>query len=311
MPATLEEYMVGIGQALKIVSREYTTTSAGTTTTLISTDFAGISQATALDHTHCLITSGANDGEARRAARTGVLSLSTNTYTVAAAYSNTVQSGVTFRFATRLPWFDTPPGRSGLREIVNDALMRLWVEDRISISGVTGQKRYSLSLTTYPWLNDVSRVLAVYQPTVDADDIPREYARAAWDFDVDGETIYLDFPGAPWKTGESFTLKVHRPANSRLRISSVWTDSDSEIDGLTAVTDAALPTVRDVRVMGMALAYRALASRAPGEETAYWESLAQIWEAKANRLKNARVPRNRRTGVPFLRPTGGHAPRVF
>lgn len=302
MPATLEEYMVGIGRLCKVVSREYTTTSLGTTTTLISTDFAVLSQATALDLTSVLITSGANDGEVRPARRNGALTTSSNTLTVATAFSNIVQSGVTFRLAWRVPWYDTPPGRAGLREITNDVLERIWVEDRIALTAVTGQQRYTLPLTTYPWLNDPARILKIENPTNSADDIPTDY-HGRPGFTVDGETIYLNFPGAPWTTGKDPTLVVHRPGNSRLRVGGTWTDQDSETDGLTLPSESALATVRDVRIMGAALLYRALADKAPGEEATYWTIQARHWAGVASRLKANRVPRNREANVVKLRPT--------
>lgn len=294
--------MVGVGRLCKVVSREYTTTSLGTTTTLISTDFASLTQATALDLTSCLITSGSNDGEVRPALRNGAFAPSSDTYTVASAFTNAVASGVTFRLAWRVPWYDTPPGRAGLREIVNDALERLWVEDRVSLTAVTGQKRYTLPLTTYPWLNDPARVLKVVNPVDAADDIPTTY-HGRWDFEVDGETIYITFPGAPWQTGKDPVLVVHRPANSRLRISGTWTDQDSETDGLTLPTESALATVRDVKILGAALLYRALADKAPGEEADHWVKRAEHWAGVASRLKAYRVPRNREANVVDLRPT--------
>lgn len=302
MSATLEEYMVALGRAAKVVSREYTTTSSGTTTTLITTEFAGLSQATALNLTSVLITSGANDGEVRAAARPVALNTSTNTLTVASAFTNAVASGVTFRLSWRVPWFDTPPGRAGLREISNDALERLWVEDRVTLTAVTGQQRYTLPLTTYWWLDDPSRILKILNPTNAADEIPTTYGGRC-DFAVDGETIYLDFHGAPWQTGKDPVLVVHRPAHSRLKIGGVWTDQDSATDGLTLPSESALSTVRDVRIVGLSLLYRALADKAPGEETDHWMRQARHWAGVASRLKAYRVPRDRETNVVNLRPT--------
>lgn len=301
MAATLLQYMVGLGEAMEIVD-EFTTTSAGTTTTLISTEFAGLGSATAMDQQWILPTSGANLGEQRHVKARAALDTSTNTLTVATAAGSSYASGITFLMSRRFPFFKAPPVAVGLRELVNAALRRLWAEDRISVSGVSGQKRYTLDQTTYPWLSDPARILHFEKPVSDADEIPERFT-GPWSMTVDGETVYLNFPGAPWKSGESFVMVVHRPANSRLRISSAWADQSSEIAGLTLVTESALATVRDVTIVGQALAYRALARKAPGEEATEWNRLAKHWAGVASRLKAYRVPRNHTANVVNLNPT--------
>lgn len=193
------------------------TTGLGTTTTLVCADYANsLFAASKFARFGVLIEDGACAGEVGTITDAG-LAKSTGTLTIGDAFSSAIASGVTFSLydADRLLPFREGSKPSWL-EILNQALLRQWVEDTLTIPGVTSQIHYTIDQAVWPWFTDDTRIIEVQYPVTNADDVPTTVPRAAWSWVSDGETRRLRFPGAPFKTGESFTLKVNRPANTRL-----------------------------------------------------------------------------------------------
>ena len=193
-----------------------TSTSIGTTTTLVYDKLVNANlDATELADFALLLESGATSGEVGHVRRAG-LAKATGTITVADAFTTLVASGVSFSLYGLLP-----PYREGKKpgwlEFTNNSLARMWVEDTLSISGVTDRIHYTIDLAVYPSLTDDTRIIEIQRPVTDADDVPTVMSRNEWSWVSDGETRRLRFPGAPFKTGETFTIKVNRPGNSRLK----------------------------------------------------------------------------------------------
>jgi hypothetical protein len=197
------------------------TTSAGTTTTLVCADYANsILSASEYANAYVLIESGACSGEVGQLTNNG-LTRSTGTLTFATTFSSTIAAGVTFSLYSvdRLPPIrmgDHP----GLMQIASQALERVWFEDTLSFLGVTNGIHYTIDTTTYSWFSDDTRIIDVQAPTTAADDVPRALSRSSWSWVSDGETRRLRLPGAPFRTGETFTVKVNRPGNSRLKLNA-------------------------------------------------------------------------------------------
>jgi hypothetical protein len=213
---TLLEYIHSAAERAGRYDRR-TTTSLGTTSTLVVSDYVNsMLAASKYARFGVLIEDGVCAGEVGTVSDAG-LAKSTGTLTTGDAFSSAVASGVTFSLydADRLL-----PFREGSKpswtEIANQALDRQWVEDTLTIAGVTGQIHYTIDTDTYWWLTDDTRIIEVQYPTTNADDVPVCLPRSAWSWVSDGETRRLRFPGAPFQTGQSFTLKVNRPASSRL-----------------------------------------------------------------------------------------------
>lgn len=216
MAVTALDYL----HALAEESAEYgtfATTSDGTSTSLICSKLANTRLAASeLSDMWALIESGACAGQV------GTLKTLTRA-TGAVSFHNTlttsVLSGVTFSLYRLLP-----PTRTdvlpGWLTVLNQSLRRLWVPDTISFSGTTGLIHYPVDTDAYPWWTDGGRIIAVRYPVTGADDVPRELPRQSWSWVSDGETRYLQIPSAPFRTGETFTVRVYRPANSRLKLNA-------------------------------------------------------------------------------------------
>lgn len=287
-----------VAVALGVLTEE-TTTSSGSTTTLVCSRFANsaLYDSTTFDEQFALITSGANLGE-QRAVDAGGLATATGTVTVSSAYSNTVASGVSFWLAGRLPLIKH--GRfDGVRECVNRALRRLLIRRRIDISGVTDQQIYSLSLATYPWMREDS-ILELYDPQTDAS-VPLTETQHRWGYKENGESPAIEFPdGAPWKTGETASMLVQAPANSYFKLTGVWTNQTSETAALSTLTDESLARLSDVKVVALAYCYQELAKWASGTEAEEWRTLEARWAKRARNLPNFRRQQRENAGLPDL-----------
>ena len=193
-----------------------TTTSLGTTTTLLSSTLVNSNlEATELEDVAALVESGNNAGEQRFVRRAG-LARGTGTITTADAYTNAVASGVSFSLYHRMPALTRLSGPS-YQKAINQAHRRAWVEDNVSFTGVTGQKHYPIDTAVWPWFTEKSRVIAVYRPRQNADDELQMLGSDEWDWAWDGSVRQLVLPSSPWNTGDTGIVKVYRPANSIIR----------------------------------------------------------------------------------------------
>ncbi len=295
---TLQDMMRETAVALGVLTEE-TTTSAGSTTTLVCSRFAntGLYDSTTFDEQFVLIVEGANLGE-QSPVDAGGLAVASGTVTVSSAFSNTVGSGIDFWLAGRLPL--VKHGRfEGIRECVNRALRRLLIRRRIDIAGVTDQQIYSLSLSTYPWMREDS-ILDLYDPETSAS-TPLGETRHRWVYKENGESPAIEFPdGAPWKTGETASMLVQCPANSWLRVSGTWTNQTSETAALSTLTDEARVSLSDVKVVALAYCYQELAKWASGTEAEEWRTLEARWAKRARNLPNFRRQQRENAGIPDM-----------
>jgi hypothetical protein len=192
-----------------------TTTSAGTTTTLVCSRFVATSLvATEFAGMHFLLESGPLAGQVGHV-QGGGLDRSTGTITFANTLTSLVESGVSwssYRLLSPTKHDATP----ALLDIVSQALRRLRDERTISFSAVSGQVYYPIDTDAYPWFTDPDRIMWVEAPTTQAQDVPRRLPTTSWDWDANGETKRLYFPGGGFSTGETFKVRVYAPGNSRL-----------------------------------------------------------------------------------------------
>lgn len=215
MPTALD-YIHSLAEEAGGEFGSFTTTSAGTTTTLVcsklvntnlaATEFAGMA---------VLVESGPAAGEVGHI-RGGGLDRSTGTLTVADAFSVAIDSGVTFSLYRLLPPIDGDNVYPSYLKLINWAIRRIPVERTISLSGVTNQLYYAIDRTVYPWLTDAARIAWVEAPTTQAEEFPRRLPDTAWDWETDAETRRLVLYHGPFKTGETFKVRVYMPGNARL-----------------------------------------------------------------------------------------------
>lgn len=194
----------------------FTTDSAGSTTSeAVCSDL--------IDSTVSAKEYGSNflyalDGAVRgqqRVVTPGGFAPDTGALTTSSAFTSIPQSGVNFLLGSRFPLVRVGK-RPGLREFINHALEVMAVEDRISVSGVTGQSRYNLPISTQWWINERNRIVGIAEPYPNSTDT-REIDAQFYDIIWDGEVPQLQLRNQ-YVTGDTFELVVMRPANSRLRM---------------------------------------------------------------------------------------------
>lgn len=152
-------------------------------------------------------------------------------------------------------------GTEGANHIINLALEELPVVDYVSITvtATDGVVDTQYSLAGYPW--PIKSVEAVaYDRQLPASERRREMPRGQWAFVNDGESPILSFHSAPGNSGDTIEVRLHRPANTRIKSSGSWGDSTT---GLSLEDDACLydaATVvrqaRPIALQRMALLHR-------------------------------------------------------
>lgn len=195
---------------------EGVTTSVGAADSLVCSRFVSTALvATQFASMHFLIESGALAGQVGHV-QGGGLDRAAGAIAFANDLTSTIVSGVawsSYRLLSPLREEAEPT----FLDIVNLSLRRLPVERTISFSGVTGQHYYEIDTDVHPWWTDDARILWVQYPTTTADEVPRQMPATGWEWDADGESYRLYFPDAPFQTGQTFTVKVMAPGNSRLK----------------------------------------------------------------------------------------------
>ena len=231
----------------------FVTTTLGTTTTLICASLVNSNLAASeLEDAAVLIHDGALAGAQGYVATGGGLDRSTGTVTVADAFTSAVASGVTFSILTRLAAYRDLM-RPGYREEINQALRRMWAEDtEISMTGVSGQSRYTVDTDTYWWLTAPRWITDIFYPVTNSDDVPQRLADDAWDWRSQGETKQFVFRGEPFQTGETFVVRVRRPAQSRLKLraTAYATIGAGAVTAITVLAGGAYATTPTVTISG-------------------------------------------------------------
>ena len=195
----------------------FTTTSAGTTSTLVCSKFVNTNlAATEFANMYVLVETGACAGQVGHI-RGGGLTRSTGTLTTADDFTSLIESGVTFSLYRLLPPVDGEGVLPSYLKIVNWSVKRIPTERTISFAGVTAQYYYTVSQVTYPWFTDTERIRWIEWPVTTVGDIPRRMRDEEWEWDSNGATKRLYFRSAPFQTGETFTVKVMAPGNSQLK----------------------------------------------------------------------------------------------
>lgn len=148
-------------------------------------------------------------------------------------------------------------GAEGLRHILNLALERLPVTDKVSMVAVAGQSQYPFVSLPYP----VKFVTDVLYPRTDPTNEPRRVVpRNYWTLDQDADTPVLSFGVLPFTAGDTFEVELYRPASSWIRSGGIWGDSTT---GLVLETDACLYDPLTVVNVARPIALQRLALRYP------------------------------------------------
>lgn len=262
----------------------------------------------ALDTGWLYWSGGALLGEQRPIRRSG-LDTSTGTITVATDFAATTPTGAEFEVHTRYP-VKRDDGSllvAGYQELINDALARLWVQDDLAVSGVAGQTRYLLDVSTYPFLAETERILDVMDP-LGTDNVKRS-TQQGWSVNDDPEAPELIVSGG-FATGETFYLRVARPAWTRIKISGTWTEVSAASPnggqlGVSADSDEFQARLRDVTALAIAESMNHLGMAQPAYQSDVWEERRRYWAAVAAQCKFRRLPRKPKPQVRAVYVGGG------
>jgi hypothetical protein len=217
-------------------------------------------------------STGANLSAQRQVATNSGYDPDNGSVTVARSWATSVTSGVGFEILSRMPAITDELGNIGIREVVNDTLMSIPPIDLIPVTGVTSQEAYDVT-TTYPWLTEKSQILGIYFQDV-TDEVPKPTnVRWEWHYDVDAPRLLI--PSERFITGQTFHLKVRRPAQSWIETNGTWA---ADTDGLQNDTDEALPLIQVVRAQALSTCYRMLGARdGPDSQRSYFREREQHW----------------------------------
>lgn len=226
----------------------------------------------------------ARDGNvARQQRRVSVFDGSTGgvaRFVCAGPFSATPNSNINWEYSAKLPRIQhgqTP----GLREIVNQALRKLWIEDRYTF---TGNGTYAYAVPA--WLTRAAQIGEVYDTTVAS---LNPYRLEKPKLRLDAEAPYLEL-GTMYSASQTFDVKLWIEGNRRLKIDGTWAYQTSLRAGLVNDDDEALVPLDDFLPVALAMAYSALAWPHPGTRLDYWAEKAEAQKVLAGAVKALSLP---------------------
>lgn len=282
---TLTTYRQKLAEALGGAYGSFTATGGSTTTLVCTAAFGGSVLPTSAQAYAWIYVPSATTPKQRRVTATGV-NAGTGTITVDAAFGSAVSNGTVFEVHSLFPAQresgadNSIAARPGLRELINQALRMILVPDVLAISLVTLQRDYALA--AYPWLDRPERIVALREPNLDASTTRPSWRHYELREDVDGQTLHVPQPWRFSSGSYSASLQVLRPADTKIRVASVWSDSTV---GLVNESDEAGPDVNAVVTVASALAYHWLAARG-GARAAAYGALYAATMAEAAKIRN-------------------------
>jgi hypothetical protein len=195
-------------------------------------------------------------------------------------------------------------GRRGLKDAADLALAECWAIDTLLINGVSTTYQYPLMHistgpvstiqdSAWPWLDNADKIIDVYVRRAGAlrDDLVNE-----WRFINDAEQSYLEFKQT-FSSAEQLKIWAYRPMDTWISYtaSSNWVDPGTQGVGTrgigTSDKDEALLSRTGMITVGLAWCYEFLASEGDNAQRAYWRSMADRQRIKANKWKEAHLPR--------------------
>lgn len=280
---TLLAYRRALGYALDDLG-EYTVTSATSTTTTVArlADSTANASDRRYDGRWAYISAGFAAGEGNTVKPAG-FAASTGVITYVRGWNTAPHAADTLELTGLFPAVPGLGEDTDYRTVLDRGLGRLLVEDRLDVTTVADQYTYAFSSSTYPWLDRMTRVMAVLDPPR-ATGLPRRETWRRHRWKIDGGAMTLEFDDRPYPTsGATFQVVVLRPANTLVN------GADSTV-GLVADTDTAVPSVEEVVTVARMFAFEALLTRSKGRPSGDWAG--QYAEAKKDAMRLARYDRS-------------------
>lgn len=223
-----------------------------------------------LDRLYLTVTGGAQANTVHRLVR-GTLDGPNGALYVDGSYSAPLEEGTPFAVSV-LPRTRCQ-GAGDLVEAINWTLETLPLFDDVEIDADDDTTDYLLD---YPWT--IRRVEAVSYPRSSSSERLRWRPRD-WSFDLDAESPMLRLR-ISYSSGQEFSVRLRRTANTRIEQSGVWGDSST---GLVNDSDRCLYDARTVVTMARPEALRRYARLFPrgSDERAELEGEALVEEQRA------------------------------
>jgi hypothetical protein len=161
-------------------------------------------------------------------------------------------------------------GEPGVREVINEALARLWFEDELIYAGTAS--------TSYPapsWLTSNRQLVGIKEGGDTSGGVNPAFSAntATVIHDSGGTVVQLGSP-----ISGPFRIVVRRPQKTWIKTGGTWGDSTA---GLVEDDDETLADAEALLVVSTWRAYRALSRRSPDFEIGPWRQEELLWEAKS------------------------------
>ncbi len=112
--------------------------------------------------------------------------------------------------------------KKGLHTAINEALAQLFVQDRLSLTGL-GLTANRYTLAAYPWITDPGQLVQTNWKEWLSGLDPEPLAGGG-ELRIDGDTPYL-ITGSGLATTDTFTIDVMRPRNTWIKRGNTWGES--------------------------------------------------------------------------------------
>lgn len=216
-----------------------------------------------------------------RIIKAGTYVASTGTVTIQVAWGSNPAVSAPVEITSLFPAEqDTMSDETSYRTLINRALGRMVMPDRLSVS-ITTDDSYSLA-TWQAWLDRPARLMRVLEPAVISGRQPTDAAWRGWQLVLNAELPLLTFDAPFAAATGNLTLEALRPASTWIESSGTWGESTV---GLANDTDEAKPPIEDFLPFGVMEATAVLMKRSKGRPVGNWSDLyadAREW-ARAGR----------------------------
>ncbi len=258
---------------------KFTLTQASTSDTIVISDQLKYAERdpSAFNHSWLYAHGGNIDGEQRLVADDSY-SPSSGSIGVYNPWSAVPDAGVEIEVHAHLPAFTM--GRvMGLREVINEALSKMWVNTRETLP--TSETEF-FDTSDKDWLTNASQIVDVYRPSDPTNNAYRPYRVGyAYRFVPLANETRLE---GPMVSESGWQYEVIRPSDTYIKANGAWGDSQV---GLQSDSDEQYHAPQVVVPMAIYEAYKALAKAAwlSTDEKDRWMQEALRWAPIAADIK--------------------------
>lgn len=199
--------------------------------------------------------------------------------TLARSFATALAPGLAFELHSPLPPVSDDDGLTSMLSFINRACDTMVRPRRVMLNATTNQTRYDLA--SYG-VTRREQVGAVYAPLTDSNLEPYPIQEGDWAAREDGEKLLLLLFGAPFGSGQTFSVDLSLPLSAWVRLQgSSWGTSTV---GLVNETDEVAGDASEIALAAAYLAYDELANDTVMAEVAPWAKLRDRFALAAKPL---------------------------